>query len=606
MRGRFSTVLRFLALSSLLAPLVALAAERAGSSYNVSVISPRTGETIHFTVHEPNRVSPSERSPLILRGSGFGGKRESDRKQVQSYLDAGFGVISFDQRGFGDSDARVSIMDPGLDGLNVVQVLDWAEEHLDWLAYKNGKLRLGTSGLSYGGGYQLALLGVDPKQRVQAMVPQITWNDLSYSLAPGNVPKVSYVALLTTAMLNGSKMGYEPHISEMLGRTLLTNQLNAADVDRLRYNSSRYFCDRVQRQGGVPAHPYPKVDALFMQGMYDVLFNINEAVANVQCLSRAGGDVRLMTYSSGHVLPSSPSGTLFAGAMLSGGAQASSCGRQQAKETEIAWFKAKLMDQPEQIASLPKVCVTLDTSGDSVTLDRFPVGGTPFNVPRTLINPTASGVVPVAIPLYTLEASKVIAGLPQARLRLSGVSGALSEAGDPVVFLGIGRVGPGGLIEPVGDQIRPVRGWGEHHIDLNGIGLRGQANETLYLLVYGAHKQFAGSSARFSSPAAVISGSVALPVQGGVPFAVLPGRLQVPPAGALPAVPAPPLPSLPPQVASTVKAVTQPVGQAVQQVGTGAANTVASVAAPPAFNVVQQAAGVVKSAVSTVRRWLRL
>ena len=39
-------------------------------------------------------------------------------------------------------------------------------------------------GGSYGGQVQFAVAGIDP--RIDALIPIITWNDLSYSLAPNN------------------------------------------------------------------------------------------------------------------------------------------------------------------------------------------------------------------------------------------------------------------------------------------------------------------------------------------------------------------------------------------------------------------------------------
>src|SRR5207245_7998698 len=44
--------------------------------------------------------------------------------------------------------------------------------------------RVGTWGGSYGGGFQFALASVDT--RVDAMIPLITWNDLTHSLLPND------------------------------------------------------------------------------------------------------------------------------------------------------------------------------------------------------------------------------------------------------------------------------------------------------------------------------------------------------------------------------------------------------------------------------------
>ena len=48
-------------------------------------------------------------------------------------------------------------------------------------------------GGSYGGQIQYAVASQDP--RIDAIIPIITWNDLTYSLAPGNVAKKEWVDL---------------------------------------------------------------------------------------------------------------------------------------------------------------------------------------------------------------------------------------------------------------------------------------------------------------------------------------------------------------------------------------------------------------------------
>ena len=47
-----------------------------------------------------------------------------------------------------------------------------------------GDPRVGMIGGSYGGQIQYAVARQDP--RIDAIIPMITWNDLTYSLAPGN------------------------------------------------------------------------------------------------------------------------------------------------------------------------------------------------------------------------------------------------------------------------------------------------------------------------------------------------------------------------------------------------------------------------------------
>src|SRR3546814_5488009 len=72
---------------------------------------------------------------MVLHSHGWGGSRETTASgAVAPYLAAGYGVLSFDQRGFGEStDDKANIMDPAKEGRDVVAVVDYVAE-LDWVA----------------------------------------------------------------------------------------------------------------------------------------------------------------------------------------------------------------------------------------------------------------------------------------------------------------------------------------------------------------------------------------------------------------------------------------------------------------------------------------
>ncbi|MCC2657597.1 MAG: hypothetical protein K0Q76_2705 [Panacagrimonas sp.] len=514
---------------------------RAGVSYDVTIHA-RDGAVIAFTVHEPLQMVGGKTYPLLMTGPGFGmprvnslmrelvappGTPLADTFTTKQYTDAGYVVVAFDQRGFGQSGGQVSIMDPDQDGDSLVRIVDWAEANLPYLMRRDGNLVLGTYGASYGGGFQLLLNNVDPRRRLDAMIPSITWNDLGYSLNPGAVPKSAYALALILAGEASSRLNSDPRVRDLAAHGLLDGRFTDADNAMLRYHSNRYFCDGVSQPGKrIATHP-PKVDALFLQGMFDVIFNLNEGLDNAQCLRETGGDVRLIGYNVGHVLPSG-TGLVIDGIGSPG--DFSRCGPHVADAVSRTWFDAKLKRDPAAITALgrvPRNCITIASNGEGVVVDAVKVGGTKAMVPKTLV-PSLSPL-PLSVPLYRATAPTVVAGIPTATvvianpLPLPGLPGGLPlgvGSDDAMIFVAIARSRQGlpSQLEILNDQVRPLRGFGTHVLELNGIGTKLAAGDQLHLLISASSlPQFPIEIARNPLLLAVsVSGSVQLPVLGNV------------------------------------------------------------------------------------------
>lgn len=514
---------------------------RAGVSYDV-IIRARDGADIAFTVHEPAQMVGGQSYPLLMTGPGFGMTRVNSLMRdfvapagtplaetftTKQYTDAGYVVLAFDQRGFGQSGGEVSIMDPDQDGDSLVRIVDWAEANLPYLMRRDGNLVLGTYGASYGGGFQLLLNNVDPRRRLDAMIPSITWNDLSYSLNPGDVPKSAYALALVAAGEVSGGLQTDPRVRTMSSNALTQGRFSETDTALLRYHSNRYFCDGVSQPGKRPAVHPPKVDALFLQGMFDVIFNLNEGFDNAECLRESGGDVRLIGYNVGHVLPSG-TGLVIDG--VGSPADFARCGPHVADAVSRTWFDAKLKRDPAAIAALsgiPGNCIAIASNGEGVVVDPVPVGGTNTTLPKTLV-PSLSPL-PLAVPLYRAAAPTVIAGIPTATIVIAnpvpllGLPGGLPlgvSSDDAMIFVALARSRQGlpSQLEIVNDQVRPLRGFGTHVIELNGIGTKLAAGDQLHLLVSATSlPQFPVEFARNPLLLAVtVSGSVQLPVLGNV------------------------------------------------------------------------------------------
>ena len=190
---------------------------------SVNAVTPTT--KISFTVMVPDGC-PSSTFPVILNAPGWGLTRSKaaskngdfDTKNgmdvgVQSLITQlpwhGYVLISFDERGMGDSVPKngggyARVIDPAMETQDARAVLDWAYENASLYQIRtepesgiDKDIKVGTLGLSYGGGFQLPLAALD--RRIDAAVPAMAWHDLAYSLAPGDAVKLSWVGILCAA-----------------------------------------------------------------------------------------------------------------------------------------------------------------------------------------------------------------------------------------------------------------------------------------------------------------------------------------------------------------------------------------------------------------------
>lgn len=540
---------------------------RAGDIRRVEIDSPVDGSIV-FQLFEPRELVAGERYPLILEGHGYGGSRQTEANGfIGELIDSGYYVISIDQRGFGESTGPVRVMDPDAEGRDLVAILDWAETELDQVARDGGgTMMVGSYGGSYGGGYQFLLQAVDPQHRLRALVPNVTWHDLVYSLNPGDAIKSGWALFLVVGGESGSQLGQDNVIREALVQGLLTNEFPEPGRDFFRYHSPKYFCD------GEPLEPFefalgtetpqtppvapPAVDVMLWQGFKDTLFNVTEALDNFDCFRARGGDVRLLTHQSGHIMP------LGVGLLSEDLDQAldalaalvtvpefqspegsGDCGSIRLNEATLAWFDEKLKGVDgrvdEVVSTGRNICLSL-ADDDAIEVAEFPVGGEDIAVETEI--PEFNGVlgivgsvfgtsIPGGINAYELmtagEEGVILAGNPTFHLELSSLGPELEEcllpvlplACDPILYLGLGKQSPGEsgwtLID---DQLQPIRGFGTHGTPqeparLVAVAERLQPGDRLALMVYGFHPQYLGSFSRdVLVPAASISGRVQVPL----------------------------------------------------------------------------------------------
>ena len=147
----------------------------------------------------------TDQVPMVLHSHGWGGSRTTDPAAFSYLTDAGFGVLSFDQRGFGESGGQAYIENPDVEGKDVQRIVDLVAAQPWVQKQKPGDPVLGAIGGSYGGGYQFvgafSELRDKGATRFDALVPEITWFSLTQSLFPQGVPRTEWATALTAAAL---------------------------------------------------------------------------------------------------------------------------------------------------------------------------------------------------------------------------------------------------------------------------------------------------------------------------------------------------------------------------------------------------------------------
>ena len=82
---------------------------RPGGSYRIAILGGH-GEAVVFQVIEPRTVVGGQDYPLVLEGHGFAGSRQTnavDNASITALSNNGYGVISIDQRGHGESGGTI-------------------------------------------------------------------------------------------------------------------------------------------------------------------------------------------------------------------------------------------------------------------------------------------------------------------------------------------------------------------------------------------------------------------------------------------------------------------------------------------------------------------
>lgn len=144
------------------------------------------GARLDVTVQVPE--SAPTPVPLVVVVHGYGGSKSSSGDIVAPLLDAGYAVLRYSTRGFGDSWGQVNLADLNAEigdlHSMIAQVVDVTELGINADA-------IAVAGASYGGGHSW-LAALEPTfatpggrlAHIRTVVPIAAWSDLVYALMP--------------------------------------------------------------------------------------------------------------------------------------------------------------------------------------------------------------------------------------------------------------------------------------------------------------------------------------------------------------------------------------------------------------------------------------
>jgi ABC-2 type transport system ATP-binding protein len=468
------------------------------SEYTTLEIPSFDEHAIPISVFKPKVASPDQKVPVLLHSHGFTAKRYTDpeNENIKAWVAGGFGVVSFDERGHGDArdDSAVYFMHPDYEVKDVQKVIDHVAT-LDWVLMEApGDPLLGAVGGSYGGAYQLMTAIFDP--RLDAIVPEIAWNDITEGLAPGGAIKSGWVDLFYLAGNAQQSVVFSDDFHAGFAYATASNNFPAGQLPgvpdlytRLKEASPVLYPGRIT------------IPTLLIQGMPDTLFPLNQAVANLRMLEAAGlpaNDTALYTHLGGHLLSvnSLRADTSPYPVGLQGQPGGKPCGTLNA--LQVAWHQKHLLGLP--VDTGPRVCLSLEDE-TNVVGPTFPLPGTEtraFDLGGPV--PVAQGPVgaQVPIPLFTAEQDTIVAGLPHLR-------GSITAPGvDTIVYFSLKVIRPGSDYFEwiVDDQVFPLRVAGPNaspvafDMDLGGVGVRLKEGEQLLLVVSTVEPIYFGNAER--------------------------------------------------------------------------------------------------------------
>ena len=329
-------------------------------------------------------------APAIMLAHGFGGSKDSVSSQATFFQTKGFVVLTWSARGFGNSSGEIEMNSPTAEVADSRALIDFLASRPEVIQQAKADPLVGIAGASYGGAN--ALLTASQDSRIDAVVADITWNDLQQALYPQSV-------------LNSSETG--PFKKVWTGTFFTSAAMQHPELGECgRFTSEWCQAYKDGVSAGAPSEAEKKLmasvspatylsslraPALLMQGQADSLFPLTQSLKSAEIIKNAAeAPISLIWHAGGH----------------DGGTDETS----YLNEQSLKWFERYLKNQKVEMPRFQYTNINGAISVQDSTVvpkkfasNQFPFEGSTFSLPLQtdpVFLAAPIGGVPTALSAY--------------------------------------------------------------------------------------------------------------------------------------------------------------------------------------------------------------
>jgi len=284
-----------------------------GSGYGVrtTVLSlpgvPESGQPVSLDVTLYTPIGAG-RAPAVLLAHGYGGSKADVDEEARLLVEQGYVALAWSARGFGSSGGLVHLDATDFEVADARSLVDYLATRPEVLLDGPGDPRVGVAGGSYGGALSLLLAGTD--RRVDAIAPQITWNDLRQAIFPqslvasdGTPAPAGFTSSGGAGVFKrswagaffGPRAGPNPSCGR-LSAPLCDAYHQAAETGR----PTQAMLDLLAASNPSRVLSQIKAPTLLIQGEADSLFPLAQGDANAAGIAATGTPVKVVWQGGGH------------------------------------------------------------------------------------------------------------------------------------------------------------------------------------------------------------------------------------------------------------------------------------------------------------------